>query len=88
MSNIATNGNVGIQNIDLTDVNIFSRMGEIIVENPSGKSIQVLDAVGRIIYITNNTSYNDSQVSISVPKSGVYLVKVGDSPAKKVVVVK
>ena len=88
MSNIATNGNVGIQNIDLTDVNIFSRMGEIIVENPSGKSIQVLDAVGRIIYITNNTSYNDFQVSISVPKSGVYLVKVGDSPAKKVVVVK
>ena len=88
MSNIATNGNVGIQNIDLTDVNIFSRMGEIIVENPSGKSIQVLDAVGRIIYLTNNTSYNDSQVSISVPKSGVYLIKVGDSPAKKVVVVK
>ncbi|MBO7227567.1 MAG: leucine-rich repeat protein [Bacteroidales bacterium] len=88
MSNIATNGNVGIQNIDLTDVNIFSRMGEIIVENSSGKPIQVLDVLGRTIYLSNTISYNDYQVTISVPKSGVYLVKVGDCPTKKVVVVK
>ncbi len=89
MSNIATNGNVGIQNIDLSNILVFSKDGKIIVQNTLGKSVQVFDMEGRTIYVTNNTySNSDEQVVVLVPNSGVYLVKVGEYPAKKVVVVK
>ncbi len=89
LSNIATNGNVGILDVDMTNIKVFSKDGKIIVHNTLGKSVQVFDMEGRAIYIANNTySSNDGQVSISVPKSGVYLVKVGEYPARKVVVIK
>ena len=87
MSNIATNGNVGIQNIDMANINIFSKSGEIIVEGAAGKPIQVFDIMGRSISINNTSSY-DEHISIPVPNSGVYIVKVGEYPSRKVVVVK
>ena len=89
LSNIATNGNVGILDVDMTNIKVFSKDGKIIVHNTLGKSVQVFDMEGRTIFVANNTySSNDGQVSISVPKSGVYLVKVGEYPARKVVVIK
>ncbi len=89
LSNIATNGNVGILDVDMTNIKVFSKDGKIIVHNTLGKSVQVFDMEGRTIFVANNTySSNDGQVSISVPKSGVYLVKVGEHPARKVVVIK
>ena len=89
LSNIATNGNVGILDVDMTNIKVLSKDGKIIVHNTLGKSVQVFDMEGRTIFVANNTySSNDGQVSISVPKSGVYLVKVGEYPARKVVVIK
>ena len=90
LSNIATNsGNVGIQDNNLSNINVFTRSGEIIIENALGKTIQVFDIMGRIIYETTDTySSYEEQISIKVPNSGVYLVKVGEYPTRKVVVVK
>jgi hypothetical protein len=90
LSNIATNsGTVGIQDNNLSNINIFTRSGEIIIENASGKAVQVFDIMGRTVYETSNTySSYEGQINIKVPNSGVYLVKVGEYPTKKVVVVK
>jgi hypothetical protein len=45
--------------------------------------------MGRTVYETSNTySSYEGQINIKVPNSGVYLVKVGEYPTKKVVVVK
>ena len=70
----------GIPEIGFTgsaDVLVRTTNGRIIVEGAEGESVRIFDMMGRLVSTADETS--------ALP--GVYLVKVGDRPTKKVVVV-
>ncbi len=76
-SNIATNSSVGINSNDYDGINVYSRDGHIIVDGTNGESIAIYDMFGR----------NVGDCSQAFP-TGVYMVKVGNHPARKVVVIR
>lgn len=76
---------VGIDAVDLTDITVYSSEGRIIVLGAEGRKVVLYDVTGRVL----NTKANaDEKVEFNVPASGVYLVKAGSAPARRVVVVK
>ena len=68
-------GNVGVDEVGglNTEVRVYARDGRIVVEGAEGEKVLVFDMMGR-------------PVSDQVLPAGVYVVKVGDYPVKKVVV--
>ena len=70
-------------------VHYFARRGQIVVENGVDEplpTVWVYDAIGRPLEAKREeTGYT---VSIAVPASGIYLVKIGDWPARRVVVMR
>lgn len=74
-SNIATNDEVGITDVDFGHINVYAADGRILVEGAEGMEVCVYDMLGR-------------PVPLMVPTAGVYMVRVGDLPARRVVVVK
>ena len=86
---------VGINDVETEDAIMYSRDGMIVVESEGTRPVRVFDAVGRIVQAHPATSWHPSQgegtgyaVTIDIPASGVYLVKIGDLPARKIVVVR
>lgn len=76
----------GIDDVDALDVNIYSTNGNIVVKGAANQSIYIYDAVGRCV---NHVAENYSEVNeFTMPTSGVYMVKVGNLPARRVVVVR
>lgn len=69
---------------DVQDVEalIYARGGRIIVENVNGMVVRVYDMMGRLVATASGET-----VSVPMPV-GVYLVKVGTLPARKVVVIR
>lgn len=67
--------NLGIGDPDVENINIYTLGGRIVVEGADGETVSIFDITGR-----------------SVPNvalhTGVYIVKVGDRPARKIVVMK
>jgi hypothetical protein len=72
----------GIRDIDDSKIKIYATDGRIVVQGAEGLEIRVHDLVGReVMKATPNGE-------TSVLPTGVYLVKVGTLPAKKVVVMR
>lgn len=75
---------IGIDDVD-NNVTIYSADSKIIVKGAENRDINVYDVNGRCI----STQLNAAEtVEIPMSNTGVYLVKVGDAPAKRVLVVK
>ncbi len=70
-----------IQTARHNDINVYSQTGGIVVCGAQGERITVYDMMGRTVA----TSVAGGQI-IGVPQTGVYMVRVGDRPARKVVV--
>ena len=66
---------VGIGDPDVENINIYTLGGRIIVEGAEGESVRIYDITGRSV---RNKALH----------TGVYIVKVGDRPARKIVVMK
>ncbi len=63
-----------------------SSLGNLIsIHGARGESVYVFDAVGRQLYHTASASDIET---INMPSAGVYLIKVGSSPAKKVTIIR
>lgn len=71
--------NVGIGDLDVENINIYTLGDRIIVEGAEGETVRIYDIAGRLIQTFKQSSNQ------AIP-SGVYLVRVGDRPAQKVVV--
>lgn len=72
----------GIESVDsFADINIYANHGRIVVEGADSESVQVFDMVGRLVQTFKQSSNQ------AIP-TGIYLVKVGDRQARKVVVMK
>ena len=69
----------GIERVDNEDILVYVRDGRIIVEGADGETVQVFDTLGRLLQTFK-------QASAQALPTGVYMVRVGARPARKVVV--
>ena len=61
----------------------YQRNGQIVVDGAEGYTVYLYDVVGRLLATKRETA---QEVLLDVPASGAYLVKIGDAPARRVVV--
>ena len=71
----ADGGTEGIDGIEAVNAKVYAEHGRIVVEGVEDETVRVFDIVGR-------------QVKNSDLPAGVYLVKIGTLPARKVVVIR
>lgn len=64
-------------------VKLYQRNGQILVEGAEGYPVYLYDVVGRLLATKRETV---QEVLLDVPASGAYLVKIGDAPARRIVV--
>lgn len=80
----------GIDGVESVNAKIYQRDGQIVVESGNGmplEDVRVFDAVGRAIR-KSEFGVQNSEIRIEVPASGVYLVKIGNAPARRIVVIR
>ena len=75
----------GVNNVSSIDAKIFARDGHIIVEGTDGYPVSLYDAIGRLM-ATKETFPNGNSCELGVVATGVYLVKIGPYPARRIVV--
>ena len=73
----------GIGAVDATNVTVIARENGVIVRGAAQMEVYVFDAVGRLV---GHVSAANDEEFIRLSQTGVYLVKVGDLPARRVVV--
>ncbi len=99
----ADGGTEGIEDIDAANIKVYAADGRIVVEGTTDE-VRVYDMMGRMITHSSGTHASttatrrspssnleeeqNGRLLFNVPTSGVYLIKVGILPAKKVVVMK
>ena len=75
----------GIDETDMSNVTIYSADSRIIVRGAEGMDVNVYDINGRTI----NSQVNAGEIiEFRMATTGVYLVKVGNAPAKRILVVR
>ncbi len=77
LSNIATNSSVGISSVVEESIYVYSRDGRVIIEGADEEQVKVFDMLGKCV----------GDCSHVLP-DGVYMVKIGNHPARKVVVIR
>lgn len=78
-------GQDGIDDVDAIDAKIYQRDGQIVVEGAENNTVWLYDVNGRIL-ATKQDDY--APLHFDVPVSGTYLVKIGNHPARRVVVIR
>ena len=76
---------VGMDDVEAISAKVYINNGQVVIEGAEGSTVMLYDAVGRLL-ATRRDYY--SALRFDVPVSGAYLVKVGDLPARRVVVIK
>ena len=80
--NSSDNDDNGIDDILADDVKIYVNGRNIVIEGSLDESVMVYDVMGRTIY------HDVVRAPITAPASGVYMVKIGDAKARKVVILR
>ena len=75
----------GIDDVEGSNANIYSVDNTIVVKGAENLTIYVYDVNGRCVRKQANAT---ETVEFTMSSTGVYLVKVGNAPAKRVVVVR
>lgn len=74
-----------VDDVDVINAKVYSRSGRLVVEGADGLTATLYDTAGRILAIKQSSNQT---ITFEVPTAGTYLVKVGDAPARRIVVVK
>ncbi len=72
------------------EAKVYQHDGQLVIESVDGSglpSVMVFDAIGRKL-ARYTGSASEGRYAVVIPASGVYLVKIGDSPARRVVVIR
>lgn len=85
VAHFISSGSEGIDDIETDNFHVYTIDNNIIVKGAENKTVIIFDALGRNI---TEFRIQSSESRIEVPGSGIYMVKVGDSAAKRVVVVR
>lgn len=75
----------GVDDVGAANVKIYSSNGQIVVEGADGNNVMLYDALGRRMAVKRDEYLT---LRFDVPATGTYLVKVGNAPARRIVVVK
>ena len=92
----------GIEDVDILNARIFQRDGRIVVESGDGGplgEVRVFDVTGRMLTHSSVSPQGAAsspnlgeqfgwRATFDVPTSGTYIVKIGDHPAKKIMVIR
>ena len=78
-------GTLGIDDLEAADVTVLATDNKIVVRGAEGNAVFVFDVNGRMLHKQNAAAASEEFV---MNNSGVYLVKVGNAPAKRVVVMR
>ena len=73
----------GIEETAEERIKLYQRNGQIVVEGAEGNPVYLYDVVGRLLATRRETAQEEL---LDVPASGAYLVKIGDAPARRIVV--
>jgi hypothetical protein len=73
----------GVDGVDTMSAKIYVNNGQVVVEGAEGNPVYLYDVVGRLLATRRETA---QEVLLDVPASGAYLVKIGDAPARRIVV--
>lgn len=79
----------GIDEAVTASIRLYQRNGYVVVEDADGRNlpeISMYDAMGRLV--SGKREMKTGKVELPVPVSGVYLVKIGERPARRIVVIK
>ena len=76
---------VGIENVDYSNINIFSADNKVYVKGAEGMTIYIYDVNGRCMASRANAADTET---FTLNMTGVVLVKAGNAPAKRVVLVR
>ena len=66
-------------------VKCYQQSGQIVVEGTEGNNVMVYDLYGRVLATKRNEG---SLLWFDVPATGTYLIRIGDAPARRVVVIR
>ena len=80
-------GDIGIGDTEEAGVNVYTADGRIVVDGAEGMPVEVYDVTGRKVAASAAAS-GMPVCRFEMPAAGVYLVKVGDLPARRIVVVR
>lgn len=75
----------GVDNAEPLEAKIYTHNGHIIVEGTQGYPVTLYDAVGRLL-VTKETLPTGNPCELPVTTTGVYLVKIGSYPARRIVI--
>ncbi len=75
----------GIGSVDGMDAKVNCDRGRIVVEGAEGNALTLFDINGRLL---ERKTESGERRTFDVPASGAYLIKIGNHPARKVVVIR
>ena len=75
----------GVDDVDVLDAKIYADHGEVVVEGANYERVMLFDAVGRLVAVKQDEG---QIVRFGSLASGAYLVKIGNHPARRVVVIR
>ena len=75
----------GIDGMEVINAKVYSNQDQIVVECADGNRVTLFDINGRAL-ATKQDEF--SQLRFEAPVSGTYMIKIGNYPARKVVVIK
>lgn len=76
----------GIEPTDANTVKLYASAGRIVIEGAESLPVRMYDMSGRMLYSGHSTT--DTPLTVPMPSSGAYLVKIGDLAPRKIVVVR
>lgn len=79
----------GIGETTTSTVKVYASHGYIVVEGAMGNPVCLYDAVGRLLAMRRSEEVHDgTPLRFETPATGTYMVKVGNHPASRVVVIR
>ena len=76
---------VGVDEVEAINAKVYFNRGQIVVEGADGNMVTLYDVTGRIL--ATKQDYG-TPLRFDIPASGTYMIKIGNYPARKVVVVR
>ena len=76
---------VGVNKVETMQAKVYVSQGQIVVEGAEGNMVTLLDINGRML--ATKQDYGTA-LRFDAPASGAYMIKIGNYPARKVVVIR
>ncbi len=85
LSAIFVSANEGIDGVDAMNAKVYTSQRQIVVEGADGNMVTLYDVNGRALATKQD---DNAPLLFDVPVSGTYMIRIGNYPARKVVVIR